>query len=167
MIIKTTDRPFNYIFARTILWLALLTIQACSNSEIGNQLERSFDYTTQKEEDIDSIKKLNDNKVATKIRNKDLLKKPSSFPRSKVDHKLANKESKNNSEYTEKKSIEKKVRNFRPKPYRIILKLSGANPSAPAESVTKALRQAGVEFEVEKIESFEENSKMNTIKMKR
>ena len=32
------------------------------------------------------------------------------------------------------------------------IKLSGANPSAPAESVTKALRKAGVSFSVEKIE---------------
>ena len=45
---------------------------------------------------------------------------------------------------------------FNPQPYRIILKLSGANPSAPAETVTKALIKAGVQFEVEKIERFDE-----------
>ena len=48
--------------------------------------------------------------------------------------------------------------NFKPQPYRIILKLSAANPSAPAETVTEALRKAGVQFEVEKIERFEEES---------
>ena len=41
---------------------------------------------------------------------------------------------------------------FTPLPYRITIKLSGANQSAPAETVTKALRKAGVSFEVEKIE---------------
>ena len=41
---------------------------------------------------------------------------------------------------------------FTPQPYRITIKLSGANPSAPAESVTKALRKAGISFLVEKIE---------------
>ncbi|MCP9884494.1 hypothetical protein KBY97_05045 [Synechococcus sp. ATX 2A4] len=37
-------------------------------------------------------------------------------------------------------------------PYRITLKLPGADPSAPAEAVTKALRAAGLRFEVETIE---------------
>ena len=37
-------------------------------------------------------------------------------------------------------------------PYRIIIKLSGANPSSPSEIVTNALIKAGVEFEVEMIE---------------
>ena len=51
------------------------------------------------------------------------------------------------------KSIKKII--FNPQPYRIILRLSGANPSAPAETVTEALRKAGVQFEVEKIERFD------------
>ena len=37
-------------------------------------------------------------------------------------------------------------------PYRVTLKLPGADPSAPAEVVTRALRAAGVPFEVETIE---------------
>ena len=47
---------------------------------------------------------------------------------------------------------------FTPQPYRITIKLSGANPSAPAETVTKALRTAGVSFEVEMIERIEDES---------
>lgn len=39
-----------------------------------------------------------------------------------------------------------------PAPYRITIKLPSADPSAPAELVTEALRQAGVPFEVEMIE---------------
>ncbi len=39
-----------------------------------------------------------------------------------------------------------------PAPYRITIKLPAADPSAPAELVTEALRQAGVPFEVEMIE---------------
>lgn len=39
-----------------------------------------------------------------------------------------------------------------PAPYRITLRLPGADPSAPAEAVTEALRAAGVSFEVEMIE---------------
>jgi hypothetical protein len=39
-----------------------------------------------------------------------------------------------------------------PAPYRITIKLVGADPAAPAEAVTEALRAAGVPFEVEMIE---------------
>ena len=39
-----------------------------------------------------------------------------------------------------------------PAPYRVTIKLPAADPSAPAEVVTKALRAAGVSFEVETIE---------------
>jgi hypothetical protein len=37
-------------------------------------------------------------------------------------------------------------------PYRVTIKLPAADPSAPAEAVTQALRAAGVSFEVEMIE---------------
>lgn len=37
-------------------------------------------------------------------------------------------------------------------PYRITIRLSGADPSAPAEAVTRALRKADVRFAVERIE---------------
>ena len=37
-------------------------------------------------------------------------------------------------------------------PYRITIRLSGADPAAPAEAVTKALRSSAVDFMVERIE---------------
>lgn len=40
----------------------------------------------------------------------------------------------------------------RPAPYRITIQLPSADPAAPAEAVTEALRAAGVSFEVEMIE---------------
>ena len=39
-----------------------------------------------------------------------------------------------------------------PSPYRVTIRLPQADPSAPAEVVTEALRAAGVPFEVETIE---------------
>jgi hypothetical protein len=39
-----------------------------------------------------------------------------------------------------------------PAPYRLTLRLPAADPAAPAEAVTEALRAAGVSFEVERIE---------------
>lgn len=40
----------------------------------------------------------------------------------------------------------------KPAPYRITIQLPAADPAAPAEAVTEALRAAGVRFEVEMIE---------------
>jgi hypothetical protein len=40
----------------------------------------------------------------------------------------------------------------KPQPYRITIRLSGADPAAPAELVTRSLREAGIPFEVETIE---------------
>jgi hypothetical protein len=39
-----------------------------------------------------------------------------------------------------------------PAPYRVTIKLPSADPSAPAEVLTQALRAAGLSFEVESIE---------------
>jgi hypothetical protein len=39
-----------------------------------------------------------------------------------------------------------------PSPYRVTIRLPQADPSAPAEGVTEALRMAGIPFEVETIE---------------
>ena len=65
-----------------------------------------------------------------------------------------------------KRKPEKKVI-FNPQPYRIILRLSGANPSAPAETVTEALRKADVQFEVEKIERFNDGDLSKDRSLKR
>jgi len=45
-----------------------------------------------------------------------------------------------------------------PAPYRVTIKLPSADPSAPAEVVTEALRRAGVPFEVEMIERVQPGS---------
>ena len=50
----------------------------------------------------------------------------------------------------------------KPAPYRVTIKLPGADPSAPAELVTRALRAAGVSFEVETIERIGAGSDANT-----
>ena len=44
------------------------------------------------------------------------------------------------------------AKSLQPAPYRVTIKLPSADPSAPAEVVTQALRAAGVSFEVEMIE---------------
>jgi hypothetical protein len=48
--------------------------------------------------------------------------------------------------------VRKSARAANPLPYRVTIRLPEADPSAPAEAVTKALRATGVAFEVETIE---------------
>ncbi len=159
-------RLVRTMFNRLFLVVALIPLQSCSNTQIGEKLEMSFD--------------LNENpknsEITTEIQEQKKLKQIKKIKLSKIDDKenenikgniakenlISNKE-----RFSQKtnKSIKKVI--FNPQPYRIILKLSGANPSAPAETVTNALRKAGVQFEVEKIERFDEESLLKDSSMKR
>ena len=152
---------------RLLLIAAFIPLQACSNTRIGEKLENSFDTT---ENPIMSV-----NTMKAKDQNK--LKEIKKIKSSKIDDDKENKNFKRNitkenstsnkDRFNQKstKSIKKVI--FKPQPYRIILKLSGTNPSAPAETVTNALRNAGVQFEVEKIERFEEEILLKDFSKKR
>ena len=149
---------------RLFLIVSFLSLQSCSSTLIGEKLENSFDT--------------NENSmISGQTNNKP--KKTSEIP--KIKSKIKDLKKENEKEFgninqsnsiatidrpmqQKRKSVNKTI--FNPQPYRIILKLSGANPSAPAETVTEALRQAGVQFEVEKIERFndEDFSKDRSLK---
>ena len=103
--------------------------------EKANNKQQKLNEKTKIKSKIKDDKKENENDFASVIKENSISKKD------RVSQKSS-------------KSIKKTI--FNPQPYRIILRLSGANPSAPAETVTEALRAAGVQFEVEKIERFDE-----------
>ena len=150
------SRLVEKIFIRSFLIVSLFPLQSCSNTLIGEKLENSFEtidkpktsektnYKSQRLNEkikiksiIKDAKKENENELGNIIKENSISKKD----------RLSQKST---------KSIKKTI--FNPQPYRIILRLSGANPSAPAETVTEALRKAGVQFEVEKIERFDEEN---------
>ena len=142
------------MFIRFFLIVTLLPLQSCSNTSIGEKLENSFDTN---ENSITSVKTNNkpqkQNEI-TKIKSRIKIDKKESEKDSVnfiKENLIANKD---RLSQKSSKSIKKTI--FNPQPYRIILRLSGTNPSAPAETVTEALRKAGVQFEVEKIERFDE-----------
>ena len=141
----------------------LIPLQSCSNTLVGEKLENSFDVNQK------SIFPGNSNKVKELKKQNELKKIKSS--QNNYDEEKENIEENNSISNkdrfrkTSTKSIKKVI--FNPQPYRIILKLSGANPSAPAETVTKALRKAGVQFEVEKIERFDEKNFLKDSSFKR
>ena len=152
------------MFIRLFLIVILFPLQSCSNTLIGEKFENSFDTT---ENEI----------ISEKINNKP--QKSNETPKNKSRIKVERKENGKDFENTiQEKTIANKDRLsqkssklvkktiFNPQPYRIIIRLSGANPAAPAETVTEALRKAGVQFEVEKIERFDggDFSKDRTLK---
>ena len=146
-------RLIEKMFFRLFLIVILFPLQSCSNTLIGEKLENSFDTNEntiisekinnkpQKSNEIPKIKSRI--KVERKENGKD-------FGNTIQEKTIANKD-----RLSQKSSKLVKKTIFNPQPYRIIIRLSGANPAAPAETVTEALRKAGVQFEVEKIERFD------------
>ena len=142
------------MFLRLFLIVLLLPFQSCSNTLIGEKLENSFDTN----ENIKISEKTNNKPQKTN----DVLMKNPVFKDDNLENKRiigkiskADPISKKDRLVQKPRKLTKEIL-FNPQPYRIILRLSGANPSAPAETVTEALRKAGVQFEVEKIERFDD-----------
>ena len=146
---------------RLFLIVIILPLQACSNTLIGQKLENSFGTIEDSENSVNADEKRLSLNQKTKINlktNEDKKQNEKDIGNVIKGNSISNKD--RLSQKTTK-LIKKTI--FNPQPYRIILRLSGANPSAPAESVTEALRKAGVQFEVEKIERYdEENFPKNT-----
>ena len=148
------SRLVEKICIRSLLIVSLFSLQSCSNTLIGEKLENSFDIT----EEVEISEK-------TKNKPQKLYEKTKIKSRIKDDKKendvvsFIKENSISNQDRLSQKTIKPlKKTIFNPQPYRIILRLSGANPSAPAETVTEALRKAGVQFEVEKIERFDDEN---------
>ncbi len=154
-------------FIRLFLIATLFPLQSCSNTLFGEKLENSFDNT------LNSTISSNSTKVKVKSNLGEIKKSKSSKKDNEEEIKIVQENIiKNNLTSNKDRLSQKSTKStnkviFTPQPYRIILKLSGANPSAPAETVTNALRKAGVEFEVEKIERFDEKNLSNDSSFKR
>ena len=159
------SRLVEKIFISSFLIVTFFSLQSCSNTQVGDKLENSFDIiedskTSQKTNN--KPQKLNElKKIKSRIKD-DKKENENDFGNIIKENSISNKDRlSQKSTKTTKKTI------FNPQPYRIILRLSGANPSAPAETVTEALRKAGVQFEVEKIERFNEERFSKNTSLKR
>ena len=155
------------MFVGLLLTATSILLQSCSNTVIGQKLENSFDINENPAllKDITKVKKQTKPIEIKKSKpSKKVNEKASEIARVNItkNNSISNKD-----RLTQKSIKAKKKVIFKPQPYRIILKLSGANPSAPAETVTAALRKAGIEFEVEKIERYEERSVLKDSSLER
>ncbi len=137
------------------LFLVLL-LQACAGTDMAKKLSQSFDVENTEINEDDEINKNMLGNESVKPRDIDTGKKNSTIDNSVSYKELERMENKSFNKRNDicKVSESFEVMPFTPQPYRIIIKLSEANPSAPAEVLTRTLRKAGVVFEVEKIERY-------------
>ena len=146
---------------RLFLIVFFLPLQSCSNTLIGEKLENSFDNIEGQKTNNKTETLSEKTKIKLKIKD-DTKENKKDFVNVAKENSISNKD---RLSQKSTKSIKRII--FKPQPYRIILRLSGANPSAPAETVTEALRKAGVQFEVEKIERYDEQNFPNNTSLNR
>ena len=149
--------------AQWLLIPLLLALQACSGTTFGQKLADSFDSpatpTAAQQTPSSKGKQEPDtaSKEPAKAEDEGVNDKTTSDseveaePTDPTEPKMPRKE------LTKVQSAEKESAAIRsvpaaPRPYRITIRLAAADPAAPAESVTDALRRAGIGFEVETIE---------------
>ena len=147
--------------ARWLLMPLLLALQACSGTTFGERLADSFDSPAAPAaaEETASSKVKQEAKSAVKeqeraedqpVKNKaTAAKTPEAKTSEQEDEETDPSEAKTPQEKT---NVQPNPIPAEPRPYRITIRLAAADPAAPAESVTDALRRAGIGFEVETIE---------------
>ena len=120
-------------------------LQACSDSQFEKRHADSFDTPLKADISLDKVEdpKSNPSSSIEEIKDSDV--------RQAREVKAKN----------QLKTSLRRSKKFTPHPYRIIIQLSGTNPSAPAEAVTTVLRNAGVVFEIEKIERLDGSPSFN------
>jgi hypothetical protein len=128
------------------LLLPLVLLQACSSTPFGRQLADSFDSPAAAP-------------ASAPAANGAGRPKPPSSPKTGSASKTGQEApAPTSAPITEKPAAPLQTQprpvpqSAAPQPYRIILRLSSADPAAPAEQVTRSLREAGIAFEVETIE---------------
>lgn len=128
------------------LLLPLVLLQACSSTPFGRQLADSFDSPAAAP-------------ASAPAANGAGRPKPPSSPKTGAAPKTGQEDpAPTSAPIAEKPAAPLQTQprpvpqSAAPQPYRIILRLSSADPAAPAEQVTRSLREAGIAFEVETIE---------------
>ena len=128
-----------------LVWLLLMALlQACAGSPVAEELQRSFESPERTATEAEAP-----------IPEQPPVVDPAPIDRSQeeeVDEEAATKSDidTDTDGIDVQQPISKSLQP--PAPYRITIRLAGADPAAPAEAVTRALRQSEVVFSVERIE---------------
>ena len=135
---------------RLVWLLPLALLQACAGSPVAEELQRSFESP-----------ELAATEAEAPIPEQPPVVDPAPINRSQVvDEEAATKPDTDtdadNDTDTDVDGIDVQQPMSKslqpPAPYRITIRLAGADPAAPAEAVTRALRKSDVVFSVERIE---------------
>ena len=139
---------------------SLMLLQACDGTPFGQRLSESFDSQTGEVRPAGSQAEPTnadpDNNVSDTSENAEQRVEQA---KAKAKAKVNDADDSTESEGEQRPAAavatdrpEPKPTPERTLPYRIMIRLSAADPAAPAEGVTEALRRAGIGFEVETIE---------------
>ena len=131
---------------RLVWLLPLALLQACAGSPVAEELQRSFESP-----------ELMATEAEAPIPEQPPVVDPAPIDRPQVvDEEAATKANIDTDTDTDVDGIDVQQPMSKslqpPAPYRITIRLAGADPAAPAEAVTRALRQSEVVFSVERIE---------------
>ena len=154
---------------RALLWfgLPLVLVQGCAGSPVGEQLERSFNSSPSSVSESEKTGEQPESDVVPQPPIKPALSTDAvdvpevDVPEVDVpevtENKLADPPEKTSLSVENKAStpVSPESSEQAPQPYRITIRLSAADPAAPAEAVTRALRGSDVRFAVERIERIE------------
>ena len=135
----------------------LMLMQACDGTSFGQRLSESFDSqageispAVAQSDSTDGDSELSVTAAKTSEPDKRVDSDKAKASESEAETKTASGEQATAvaaNERPDSRPVPERAR-----PYRIIIRLSAADPAAPAEGVTDALRRAGIGFEVETIE---------------
>ena len=133
---------------RLVWLLPLALLQACAGSPVAEELQRSFESP-----------ELTATEAEATIPEQSPVVDPTPIDRSQVvevEEEAATKPDTDTDTDAEVDGIDVQQPMSKslqpPAPYRVTIRLAGADPAAPAEAVTRALRQSEVVFSVERIE---------------
>ena len=135
-----------------LLWLLPVgLLQACAGTPFAEQLERSFAMPEDKPVEVAPVQALKPSPTVAS---------PTADRPAETTPKAASRPDPRDPQEPKEPEPEEKTRPSvsqpQPKaPYRITIRVAGADPAAPAEAVTRALREADVGFAVERIERVE------------
>jgi len=141
--------------------LALMLLQACDGTPFGQRLSDSFDDPTSQPAAEDASRSVQakaeqgttESEKDKPEKDKPVKADPVADPGQEDPGTADSLDSKAvNSQAGVAEANPPRATSGRTLPYRITIRLSAADPAAPAEGVTEALRKAGIGFEVETIE---------------
>jgi hypothetical protein len=133
-----------------LLWLLPVgLLQACAGTPVAEQLERSFAVPEDRPVQLTA--------PVPALKTSPTVASPTAQPPSAPEPEAVSRPEAENAPEPVPQPKPRTVASQRlpQAPYRITIRLAGADPAAPAEAVTRALREAGVGFAVERIERVE------------